>query len=91
MRAGRSARAQTTPELVEASPDCTPCVTTGRSAARLIAGLAKLPITPADTVADVLFRKRRRVSEGARTIVGRVMIRIAPSRFLGLNHFGREF
>ena len=35
MRDGRSARAQTTPESVETSPDCTPCVRRGRSAARL--------------------------------------------------------
>jgi hypothetical protein len=35
MRAGRSARAQMTAESEETSPDCTPWVTRGRSAARL--------------------------------------------------------
>ena len=31
MRAGRSVRAQTTPESIETSPDCMPCVMRGRS------------------------------------------------------------
>ena len=35
MRAGRSARAQTTPESMETSPDWMPWVMSGRSAARL--------------------------------------------------------
>ena len=35
MRAGRSVRAQTTPESIETSPDWMPCVISGRSAARL--------------------------------------------------------
>ena len=35
MRAGRSARAHTTPESIETSPDWMPWVMRGRSAARL--------------------------------------------------------
>jgi hypothetical protein len=35
MRAGRSERAQTTPESTPTSPDCSPWLTAGRSAARL--------------------------------------------------------
>ena len=35
MRAGRSVRAQTTPESIDTSPDWMPCVMCGRSAARL--------------------------------------------------------
>jgi hypothetical protein len=36
MRAGRSVRAQITPASVDTSPDCTPWVMSGRSAARLM-------------------------------------------------------
>ncbi len=51
IRAGRSARAQITPESTDTSPDCTPCVTSGRSAARLIDGLA-IPPTAASVASD---------------------------------------
>src|SRR5712672_2179301 len=40
---GRSARAQTTPPSAPMSPDCTPWVMTGRSAARLRYGIATIP------------------------------------------------
>jgi hypothetical protein len=61
MRAGRSARAQTTAESQETSPDWIPCVMSGRSAARLIAGLA-MPLVTAPAAAAVI-RNRRRVSD----------------------------
>ena len=51
MREGRSARAQTTPESIDTSPDWMPWVMIGRSAARLKAGLAIMPPT-AVTAAD---------------------------------------
>src|SRR5262245_7597671 len=57
-REGRSTRAHTTPESTETSPDCTPCVMTGRSEARLSDGLN----TPSvDMVAADVTMKRRRV------------------------------
>src|ERR1700716_2184951 len=60
MRDGRSARAHIIPESIETSPDWTPWVMRGRSAARLRAGLA---IPTAATAADEApaVRKRRRV------------------------------
>jgi hypothetical protein len=60
MRAGRSARAHTTPEPMETSPDCTPCVIIGRSAARLMKGLP-IPVAIAAVEAKPVS-KRRRVS-----------------------------
>src|SRR5262249_32000940 len=60
---GLSARAQTIAESTERSPDWTPWVMTGRSAARLSAGLAMPPAAAitADEAAGV--KKRRRVSD----------------------------
>src|SRR5215468_987818 len=61
-RDGRSARAHTTAESTDTSPDCTPWLIEGRSAARLTIGRARPP--PAATIpaaADV-FRNRRRVN-----------------------------
>src|SRR5262249_62033097 len=46
-RDGRSARAHTTAESTDTSPDCTPWLIDGRSAARLIVGFA-IPL-PAPT------------------------------------------
>jgi hypothetical protein len=43
MRDGLSARAHTTPESDETSPDCTPWLTIGRSLARLMNGAAMPP------------------------------------------------
>ena len=57
-RDGRSARAHTTAESSETSPDCTPWLMDGRSAARLTSGAEILAI-PA--MAEV-FRNRRRVN-----------------------------
>jgi hypothetical protein len=76
MRAGRSARAHTTPELIDTSPDCTPWLTCGRSPARLIAGQATAPTVPA---AAAVLRNRRRETKGARRMVGFPMMRIPPS------------
>src|SRR5262249_16511700 len=60
MRAGRSARAQTMPQSVDTSPDCTPCVMIGRSAARLIAGQAIAAVE-----AETDLRNARRDQIGA--------------------------
>ena len=64
IRDGRSARAQTMPEEPDTSPDCTPCVTTGRSAARLTNGRAMPPA--ADKAADEpsVASSRRRLRMG---------------------------
>ncbi len=61
MRAGRSARAQTTPESVPTSPDCSPWVMIGRSAARLKYGLAIPPAIVIAAVETEAPMKRRRV------------------------------
>ena len=53
MRDGRSARAHTTPKSAETSPDCTPWVMTGRSAARLRYGKASVLAAPASTLRRV--------------------------------------
>ena len=62
MRAGRSARAQTTPESAETSPDCTPCVISGRSAARLRYGLAIDPMAEKAVADAAVANSRRRVT-----------------------------
>src|SRR5690242_17619003 len=59
MRAGRSARAQTTAESTDTSPDCTPCVIAGRSAAKLRAGRATVE-TAVRVAADAPVASRRR-------------------------------
>jgi len=56
---GRSARDQITPPSTPTSPDCTPWLITGRSAARLRYGIAMLPARPIP-VAVAVVRKRRR-------------------------------
>ncbi len=65
MRDGRSARAHTTAESTDTSPDWIPCVTTGRSATRLIDGLAMPPPTVSNAVEAAVRKKRRRVSRRA--------------------------
>src|SRR5918998_5428609 len=60
-RLGRSTRAQTTPELVDTSPDCSPCVITGRLAARLMLGNAMPPDKLARPAALPVASRRRRV------------------------------
>src|SRR5215510_11261647 len=62
MRAGRSARAQTTPPSVDTSPDWMPWVMTGRSAARLRYGLAIPPSAVMDSEDAAVVTNRRRVS-----------------------------
>src|SRR5215217_7250874 len=62
IRDGRSARAHTTPDSTDTSPDWTPWVMTGRSSARLRYGRARLSIVVAAVVAAAVTRKRRRVS-----------------------------
>src|SRR5712671_6299087 len=59
-RDGRSARAHTTAESTDTSPDCTPWLIEGRSAARLTFGRAIPPAAAIPATADV-FRNRRRV------------------------------
>src|SRR5207244_4783680 len=71
---GRSARAHTTPPSVPTSPDCTPEVTTGRSAARLRYGVASAPIAAAPAVE----RKRRR--ERLREILNVMRSLLNPAR-----------
>src|SRR5262245_16507399 len=63
MRAGRSVRAQTTPPSVDTSPDWTPWVMTGRSAARLRYGLAMPPSAVMDSEDAAVATNRRRVSK----------------------------
>ena len=71
MRDGRSARAHTTPESTETSPDWMPCVMTGRSATRLIEGLAMPPATVIAAVEAAVVRKRRRVkARSAKVVAG---------------------
>src|SRR5712671_6643884 len=60
-RDGRSARAHTTAESTDTSPDCTPWLIEGRSAARLTIGRAMPPAATIPAAADV-FRNRRRVN-----------------------------
>src|SRR5882757_3836729 len=57
---GRSARAQTTPPSAPTSPDCTPWVMTGRSAARLRYGIAIIP-APVAAVEERNFRREIRM------------------------------
>src|SRR5215475_7990623 len=59
-RDGRSARAHTTAESTDTSPDCRPWLIDGRSAARLIVGLA-MPLAAAIPVGADDFSNRRRV------------------------------
>src|SRR5262249_16777964 len=63
MRDGLSARAQTIAESTETSPDWTPWVITGRSAARLNAGLAKPPVAAITADEAAVVKKRRRLSD----------------------------
>src|SRR6516225_6211881 len=63
MRDARSARAQTIAESTETSPDWTPWVMTGRSAARLSAGLAIPPAAAIAADEAAVVKKRRRVSD----------------------------
>src|SRR6266478_7421008 len=60
-RDGRSARAHTTAESTDTSPDCTPWLIEGRSAARLTIGRAMPPAATIPAAADV-FRNRRGVN-----------------------------
>src|SRR5258708_5704397 len=60
-RDGRSARAHTTAESTDTSPDCTPWLIEGRSAARLTIGRAMPPAATIPAAAEV-FRHRRRVN-----------------------------
>src|SRR5262249_35062053 len=60
-RAERSARAQTTPEVGDTSPDCRPCVSTGRSAARLNDGMKMPPQVVAAAVRCLTNVRRDRV------------------------------
>ena len=62
MRDGRSARAQTTPESTDTSPDCTPCVICGRSGAQLSEGRAMPPIAVKAADAAAVFSSARRVN-----------------------------
>src|SRR5215470_1373119 len=63
--AGRSVRAQTTPESTPMSPDCRPWVMSGRSAARLRYGLAMPPahvsavVVSAAADAEPVMKRRR--------------------------------
>src|SRR5262245_4157371 len=63
MRDALSARAQTIPESTQTSPDWTPWVMTGRSAARLSAGLAMPPAAAIAADEAAVVKKRRRVSD----------------------------
>src|SRR6478735_5664202 len=62
---GRSARDHTTPLSVLTSPDCTPCGTRGRSAARLRYGVAMVPSAAALAVEIKRRREIRRVMEAS--------------------------
>src|SRR5215467_15467911 len=69
MREGRSARAHTTPESVEMSPDCRPCVMIGRSSARLTNGRAMPPLVVKAVAAALVARNVRRVVERTRIVI----------------------
>jgi hypothetical protein len=69
MRDGRSARAHTTAESIETSPDWMPWVISGRSAVRLSAGLAMAEIAAEDAAVP---RKRRRVSARSAKVVSAI-------------------
>src|ERR1700722_18864418 len=62
MREGRSARAQTTPESTDTSPDCTPWLICTRSGAQLSGGRAMPPSAVRVADAAVVFSSARRVS-----------------------------
>ncbi len=62
IRDGRSARAHTTAESAETSPEAIPLVICGRSAARLRYGLARPPNPASATVAAEWTSNRRLVS-----------------------------
>ena len=68
IRDGRSARAQTTPESIDTSPDCTPWVIWTRSGAKLSEGRARPPIAVRAAVAVAVFKSARRVSAARRRI-----------------------
>jgi hypothetical protein len=88
MRAGRSARAQTTPELFDTSPDWRPWEMTGRSAARLRYGRPMPPSAVSAVVPTVVLRNFRRV--GSR-ITGTLISSCAVIRFKqGLRDTGRS-
>src|SRR6516164_6940779 len=74
IRAGRSARAQTTPDSADTSPDCMPCVICGRPGAKLKDGYAMLPIAVQAAVATVLFITARRVN----AVRFRILMAIEP-------------
>src|SRR5262245_60901627 len=62
MRAGRSVRAQIIAESDDTSPDCTPCVTRGRSPDRISAGALGLVDRVAAVAEARVVRSRRRVT-----------------------------
>src|SRR5215468_9366829 len=69
-RDGRSARAHTTAESTETSPDCTPWLIEGRSAARLTIG-RQMPLAAAIPArADVLSNRRRVIGWRTRMFIG---------------------
>src|SRR5579862_2400041 len=68
MREGRSARAQTTPESIDTSPDCTPWVICARSGAKLSEGRARPPIAVTAADAAAVFKSARRVNAARRRI-----------------------
>src|SRR5262249_430166 len=74
IRAGRSARAHTTPEPVDTSPDCMPCVICGRSGAKLKDGYAMPPVAGQAAVATVLRTTARRVN----AVRFRIVMAIGP-------------
>src|SRR6266540_4062837 len=63
MREGLSARAQTTPESTDTSPDWMPWVMRGRSAARLRNGLAVPPSAVIAADEATVVKRRRRVGD----------------------------
>src|ERR1044072_6159314 len=66
MRAGRSVRAHTIPESVDMSPDCTPCVTSGRLDDQTRAGALILVENVAAAEARVVRNRRRVIALPAR-------------------------
>jgi hypothetical protein len=75
MRDGRSARAHTMPDPVDTSPDWTPCVIIGRSAARLIAGHA-IAVAAAET--DLRNARRDQIGRTNVVLGTRIIRSIAP-------------
>ena len=88
-RAGRSARAQITPWLAPMSPDCRPCVTSGRLPAREMRGIAR-PTGTIKAPAPASFRIWRRDWIGGVRFIATLLLGSSEGAMLVANHDGQE-